>query len=731
MTDYFAACPKGLESLLLNELRCLGVASAKETVAGVYFSGDCHDLYKTCLWSRLANKILLPLAVIDLNDEQSLYNGVYILPWEDHLAVDGTFKVDFLGTNQHIRNTQFGAVRVKDAIVDYFNDKHNRRPSVDKNNPDIIVNARLSKGKIHVSLDLSGQSLHRRAYRHKQGEAPLKENLACAMLLRANWPKIAKEGGYLIDPMCGSATLLIEGLMMAADIAPGLMRQDDAWGFTRWRQFDEDSWQKLLADAQERKQEGLKKCREQGLEYRGYDRDWRVLRAAEENIERAGLEKWIRVLCKPIEAFTKPTHQPMPSGLVISNPPYGERLGEEKALESVYQQLGYVLRSEFVGWHAAMITSNIHLAKKMGLRAQKKYKLWNGTIAAELLTFTVQAEYFYKEPKPLSPWGQPETLTFDELSDGAKMVCNRLRKNKKQLHRWLSKEMIECYRLYDADLPEYAAAIDIYGDAIHIQEYAAPRSIDPRKAKKRLQELLDAVTVTLDVDADQLFVKQRRQNKGKQQYEKQDNNDSNRAPLVVKEGQAKFLINLWDYLDTGLFLDHRPVRQRIYTQAAGKDFLNLFCYTATATVHAALGGANSSVSVDMSNTYVDWAKKNFDINNINLNRHKIVRGDCLVWLKDCRQGFDLILLDPPSFSNSKRMEAILDIQKDHSQLIQRCMEILNPGGILIFSNNLRSFVLDNHLLEKYQCNNMTSQTLDPDFQRNAKIHHCWTIEHNG
>ena len=689
----------------------------------------------------MTNKILLPLASFELKDEQALYRGVYALNWAEHLALDGTFKVDFLGTDKAIRNTQFGAVRVKDAIVDHFKDRHGQRPSVDKNNPDLIINARLSKGRVHISLDLSGRSLHRRGYRYQQGEAPLKENLACAILLRAQWPHIAAEGGYLIDPMCGSATLLIEGLMMAADIAPGLLRKDYDWGFTRWQQFDESCWQQLVSAAVARKDAGLQQCRERGLECRGYDRDWRVLRAAEENIERAGLEEWIRVLCKPIESFSKPTHKPMATGLVISNPPYGERLGEEKELEPVYQQLGQVLKTDFIGWSAAIITSNTQLAQKVGLRAQKKYKFWNGTIPAELLTFSVEPEHFYKESKALTPWGQPAALSFEELSEGAKMVCNRLRKNQKQLRKWLNKERIQCYRLYDADLPEYAAAIDIYGEAIHIQEYAAPRSIEPHKAKQRLHALLDATTVVLEADRDQLFVKQRRQNKGKQQYEKQsgssaynnraDNKQSDRAPLVVQEGQAQFLVNLWDYLDTGLFLDHRPVRQRIYSQAAGKDFLNLFCYTATATVHAALGGANSSVSVDMSNTYLDWAKQNFQKNNIHPERHQLVRDDCLNWLKHCRQGFDLILLDPPSFSNSKRMEEVLDIQRDHSQLIQRCMEILKPGGTLIFSNNLRSFVLDEALLDQYHCDNITRETLDPDFQRSTKIHHCWVIKQHG
>ncbi len=745
VTQYFAACPKGLENLLFNELKALGADDVRETVAGVYFSGDTSLLYKACMWSRLANKILLPLTAFSVSDEQALYQGIYSLAWEEHLDIDGTFKVDFLGTNQSIRNTQFGAVRVKDAIVDRFQKQRGARPSIDKKQPDLIINVRLSKGKVHVSLDLSGQSLHRRGYRQRQGEAPLKENLACAVLLRAQWPMITEQGGFLIDPMCGSGTLLIEGFMMAADIAPGLMRSYQSWGFTQWQQFDKNLWDDVITEAKLRKQVGIKKCIENGFECRGYDRDWRVVNAAESNIERAGFEEWIRVSCKPIEEFIKPTHKPMSTGLLIANPPYGERLGEEKELEPVYQQLGKVLREDFIGWQACIITSNQNLAKKMAIRAQKKYKFWNGTIPAEVLTFSIQPENFFKEIENISstnssgkPLNISSKITFDDLSEGSKMVCNRLKKNKKQLSKWLKKESIECYRLYDADMPEYAAAIDIYANNVHVQEYAAPNSVDENKATQRFQDLLDAVTVALDVDSDHLFIKQRRRNKGKQQYEKEKFNNSYgdaRAPIAVAEGKASLLVDLWSYLDTGLFLDHRPVRKMIASMAAGKQFLNLFCYTATATVHAVLGdeqsgksGATSSISVDMSKTYIDWARENYKANNINLERHQLIQQDCLRWLQSCRQGFDVILLDPPSFSNSKRMEDVLDIQRDHAGLIKRCMELLNPEGTLIFSNNLRSFTLDEMALTNYAVKNITEKTLDPDFQRNRKIHHCWLIK---
>lgn len=759
--EFYAACPKGLESLLFQELQQIGVEQVRETVGGVHFSGPMESAYRACLWSRLANKVLMPLAAIPLLNEQSLYEGVLALPWEEHLDPEGTLKVDFMGTNTLIRNTQFGAQRVKDGIVDRIRERTQERPSVDKDRPDLLINARLARGKkgsrdtVHISLDLSGKSLHRRGYRTKQGEAPLKENLAAAVLLRARWPEIAEAGGFLIDPMCGSATLLIEGTLMAADIAPGLFRRH--WGFSRWRKFEPWVWSPLLQEALTRQEAGLQRLREQGFEARGYDADPRVLRAAESNITMADLEEFVRVICKSVKEFKRPTHKTMESGLVICNPPYGERLSEERALMPVYRQLGDALKTEFTGWQAGIFTTNLTLSKNMGVRARKRYKLMNGMIQTELLHFILDDKSFIDLPvmvepeledgdfdeefeeglTPDSPYGASHSASkgiyykpqVPTLTAGAEMVSNRIKKNLKQLRKWLKREEVECFRVYDADMPEYAAAIDCYGDYVHVQEYMAPKSVDETKARYRFDEILSAVPVALEVPEENIFVKQRQRNKGKQQYEKQDE-QAGRAKIRVNEGQATLLVDLWSYLDSGLFLDHRPVRKQLAQMANGKHFLNLFCYTGTATVHAALAGAASSVSVDMSNTYLEWARENFEANNINEERHQLVQENCISWLNQCRQGFDLIFLDPPSFSNSKRMEDIFDVQRDHAKVIHRCMDLLNPGGTLVFSNNLRSFSLDKEISDVYQVDDVTAKTLDPDFQRNKKIHQCFHIKAN-
>jgi len=268
----------------------------------------------------------------------------------------------------------------------------------------------------------------------------------------------------------------------------------------------------------------------------------------------------------------------------------------------------------------------------------------------------------------------------------------------------------------------------MYNDHVHVQEYAAPNSIDERAAAKRFEEIKQALPQALSVNPDNISYKQRKRNTGTSQYEKLSNRRTHEM-LSVQEGQAKLLVDLWQYLDTGLFLDHRPLRLKIAESAKGKRFLNLFCYTASASVQAAVGGARYTVSVDMSKTYLDWARKNFAENGLGEQKNRLEQADCMTWLDTAQGEYDLIMLDPPSFSNSKRMDGVLDIQRDHSQLIEKTMKLLAADGVLYFSNNLRSFKLDDVLYEHYLVQNITQETLDKDFQRNQKIHHCWSIRH--
>lgn len=716
--QFFANCPKLIEGLLATELTQLGALECKETLTGVYFKGSLETAYRICLWSRLANHVLLQLKTIEVSDLVSIQRGVASINWLSHFTARQTFKIDFSGLSSLIHNTQYGSQIVKDAIVDQFRTKVGERPSVALMDPDIRIHAHLYGDKLSISLDLSGESLHKRGYRVDTTEAPMKENLAAALLIRSGWAKDWQEYPYFVDPMCGSGTLLIEAGLMATDTAPGLLRKQ--FGFSQWLKHEPQIWKPLLAQAIERRKQGLKQTLP---DMRGYDASPRAISQARENITRAGLENLIDVSVRELSHLVPPTHKGDKPGFLISNPPYGERLGDSDSLRPLYQYFGERLREQFKEWHVALLLGDPDLGKTMGIRARKNYAFFNGTIACKLLLMHIIPEWlvqdrFAKSPQPIAA---PLLKGDEELG----MFANRLNKNLKALKSWVQKNNIHCYRIYDADMPEYSVAIDCYNDWAHVQEYAAPKTIDPEKAQERLNHICNAIPSVLGISPDHIVVKQRRQQKDHSQYEKID---ARGKFLTIEEGGCKLLVNLHDYLDTGLFLDHRPMRLHLASIAKGKRFLNLFCYTGAVTVHAAMGGARSSVSVDMSGTYTTWARKNLAQNGLSDSLHRIIQADCLVWLAENKEKFDIIFLDPPTFSRSKRMTEDFDIQRDHVDLIRACMQHLNPEGILYFSNNFRKFKLDNEALADLSIQDIGSKTIDKDFLRDPKIHHCFEIK---
>ncbi len=709
----FATAARNLESLLVEEIRGLGIADAAETRGGVRFAGTLADAYRVCLWSRVANRVLLSLGRCDASDPDALYAGALAIPWEEHLDPGGTFAVQFDGSGPGIRDTRFGALKVKDAIADRFRERLGRRPDVRPERPDLQIHAYLHKGEATLSLDLSGESLHRRGYREQGSAAPLKENLAAAILLRAGWADIAADGGVLLDPLCGSGTLPIEGALIAADIAPGLLRR--YWGFLGWRQHNAAEWRGLSQEAGDRRAAGIQRLGS----IRGYDRDPRAIRNALANLEQAGLAGRVHFERRELADCTPGREGDQ--GLLVANPPYGERMGAESGLPRLYALLGEVLRQRFLGWRAAVFTGNPDLGKHMGLRARRFHSLYNGPIDCRLLHFEITPEAFVSN--------RPRALPPEERGEGAKMLANRLVKNEKHLSKWRKREGISCYRLYDADLPEYAVAVDVYeGERcwVNVQEYEAPKSIDPKSARRRLREALGVIPEVLDVPQDQVFFKVRRQQKGAAQYERLA---EHRRFFEVGEHGLRFLVNFEDYLDTGLFLDHRDTRRLVGELAAGKRFLNLFAYTGTASVYAASGGAVSTTSVDLSNTYLDWARRNLALNGFSGPQHELIQADCLRWVEQAagRRRFGVVFLDPPSFSTSKRMTATLDVQRDHVALIRATLRLLEPDGVLVFSNNLRRFRMELDALSDLVVENITAATLPKDFARNPHIHGCWKI----
>ncbi len=732
MPDFFVTSPKGTEPLLAEELRAIGISRLRPSSGGVAFSGDLEAAYRVCLWSRVGNRVLLTLACFSAPSPEALYAGIRKLDWAEHLDVDGTLAVDCFVRSSQITHSHYAALKVKDAVVDQFRERSGVRPSVDLQRPDVRINLYLFRDQARLSLDLSGESLHRRGYREEGGAAPLKENLAAAILLRAGWPEVAKAGGAMVDPMCGSGTLPIEAALMAGDVAPGLLGR--RFGFEGWLGHIPALWQRLLAEAQQRRSASIGKL----PPIVGTDRDPRAVQLAQRNLKRAGLAGSVFIERRELAEAAPPTTG-FP-GLLLVNPPYGERMGERDELGVLYRQLGEALRERFAGWRAALFTGNQPLARGLRLRPEQSFDLYNGALECRLFLYRVASERFVEqrgkgrsETAP-SVWQQNRPLTaIAAESPGARMLVNRLRKNRKHLGRWARRSGVDCYRLYDADLPEYAVAVDLYrAEALWavVQEYTAPAEIEPELAGGRLREALGAVAEVLELPPERIELKQRRRQRGKDQYDRLGS--GGRLHQVHEEG-CHLLVNFTDYLDTGLFLDHRITRGLLREWAGGRDFLNLFGYTGAASVQAAAGGAASTTTVDLSKSYLEWARRNLELNGFSGPVHRLIQADCLEWLRAAAEQrsperrYGLVFLDPPTFSSSKRMENAFDVQRDHGRLIGQAMRLLTPDGILLFSNNYRRFRLDRNALAGLGVEEISAATIPEDFRRNPKTHRCWRI----
>jgi len=709
---WVATAPVGAASVLAEELAQFGAEQIRERSHDVKFQGTLEVGYRACLWSRTATRVYLSLGSIDASSSKSVYEAVKRIDWREHLVPGATLACDCSGGNESIRHTIYGSQLLKDAVCDNLRESTGERPNVRPERPDVLLHLHVEGPTALVSLDFSGESLHRRGYRAEGGRAPLKENVAAAVLLRAGWPQIAEAGGLLLDPLCGSGTFLTEGALIAADAAPALDRE--YFGFLKWPGHDAALWARLRAEALARRSaRAVRRC------ILGSDIDPEAVRMAMSNSAHAGVADWLHVEKRALNDVPRPRGE---TGLIVANPPYGERIGAESELPQLYSELGAVLRDRFQGWQAAILTGNPPLARNLGIYAKRTHRVFNGTIECRLLRFDLN-EASAQRPA--------EEVRADWSSrPGAQMFANRLRKNLQRLDPWAAREHIDCFRVYDADMPEYAFAIDLYGREsrhVYVQEYAAPKSVNQESARERRREAMAVLPEVLSVGLPHVHTRVRKAQKGADQYEKRDSAAERHA---VQEGGLKFWVNFRDYLDTGLFLDHRIVRGMLRAWAKDADFLNLFCYTGSATVYAAAGGARSTVGVDLSNTYLDWAHENLLLNGFRGDNHELYRADCLAWLEEQESGgarFDLIFLDPPTFSNSKRMEGVLDVQRDHVGMIRRSMKLLRPAGRLVFSTNYTRFKLDADALQDLAIEDISAATVPKDFERHARIHKCFVV----
>jgi 23S rRNA (guanine2445-N2)-methyltransferase / 23S rRNA (guanine2069-N7)-methyltransferase len=733
---WIATAPVGASSVLAEELAALGAVDIRDRSHDVKFQGTLEVGYRACLWSRTATRVLLSLGSVEAGTTEVLFEGLKRFDWREHLAPGATLACDCSGGNAAIRHTIYGSQLLKDAVCDKLRESTGERPVIRPERPDVLLHLHVEGPTALVSVDFSGESLHRRGYRTEGGRAPLKENVAAAVLLRAGWAQIAAGGGQLVDPMCGSGTFLTEAALIASDAAPAFDR--DFFGFLGWRGHDADLWQRLREEASMRRAAHPPKRR-----IIGSDIDADAVRMAIANVTQAGVAEWVHIEKRPLEAVTAP---PGPAGLVVANPPYGERIGAESALPLLYAELGRLLRDQFHGWQAAILTGNPTLARHLGIFAKRTHRVFNGTIECRLLRFDLSGDD--ERPSP------SERRAKWSARPGAQMFANRLRKNLDRLEPWAAKEGIECFRLYDADMPEYAFAIDVYGREprhVYVQEYAPPKTVDQESARERRREVLTVLPEALAVPLERVHSRVRKSQKGTEQYQRRSDRHAPRPDphadsgaeagsaadverVKVREGGLKFWVNFRDYLDTGLFLDHRITRQMLRQWAQGGDFLNLFCYTGSATVYAAAGGARSSVSVDLSNTYLDWAHDNLVLNGFGGREHALQRADCLEWVAAQEADgarFDLIFVDPPTFSNSKRMEGVLDVQRDHVGMIRRSLGLLRPAGRLVFSTNYTRFKLDGAALADLEVEDISARTIPKDFERNPHIHRCFVIRPRG
>ncbi|WBA16029.1 bifunctional 23S rRNA (guanine(2069)-N(7))-methyltransferase RlmK/23S rRNA (guanine(2445)-N(2))-methyltransferase RlmL [Salinivibrio proteolyticus] len=709
MKHYLAITARGLEHLLAQELEQLGATNLKQVHAGVKFKADDATLYQCCLWSRIASRFVLVLSEFTVRDDMDLYLGATAINWPDYFHSSQRIAVDFNGTNREIRNSQYGALKVKDAIVDKFEKMNFPRPSIDREQPDLRIHMRLSKEQGVLGIDMVGSGLHQRGYRTQAGAAPLRETHAAALVKRCGW----QPEQPFMDVMCGSGTLVIEAAMIAANVAPGLKRK--RWGFESLLGFDSDAWKSIKAEASVKAKRGVSQCQ---TRFFGFDNDPRVVETARANAKRAGVGELITFDVADATQVTPP--EDFTGGHILSNPPYGERLGTTPGLIALYTQLGDHLKQSFAGNQVSLYSGSEELLSCLRMRADDKFKLRNGAIDCVMKTYGITA----RGEKPRSDQDKEAHGSTDVAPDFA----NRLRKNMAKLDKWAKKEGLECYRLYDADLPDYKAAIDRYRDYLVIQEYAAPKTIEPEKARRRLLDMVRASIAVTGIDVNKVVLKTREKQKGNNQYQKLA---AGERTMTVNEYGVALEVNLYDYLDTGLFLDHRPTRKLIGQKAAGKDVLNLFAYTGSASVHAAVGGARSTTTVDMSKTYLAWAERNMKLNGIVGRQHQFENADCLQWIRQSDRQFDLIFIDPPTFSNSKRMNTTFDVQRDHVDVLLALKERLRPDGEIIFSNNKRHFKMDTDALAEagLRVENITKRSIPEDFARNPHIHNCWIIRH--
>ena len=744
-----AACAFGLEGPVKWELKKLGYDPKGSGPGRIRFEGDWQDVARTNLWLRTADRVLVEIVQFEAPDFDALFDTLKGMDWQDWLPADAKFPVT--GRSRLSQLTSVPAVQrtVKKAIVESMLAAYGGE-TLPETGPEFKIDVAILNDIAAITLDTTGASLHKRGYRKSFGDAPLKETLAAALVMLSVW----NPERPLIDPFCGSGTIPIEAALIGRNIAPGKNRD---FAFQNWPQCEGVDVSEHL-DAAGIGFEGK-------LQISATDIDEEVLRFARINAEKAGVADDIHFQQKPFaELRSKRQH-----GCVIANPPYGERLGEGKRLLPLYRSFPAVLQ-RLPTWSHFVLTSFEKFEGLLQKSADRRRKLYNGRIecmyyqflgpkpprkdhastTAELATenlASVDVEASDQQARVESVVDTANGVTDGSVNkvvgndspesspvfggltgkdhEQAELFAARLKKRSRHLRRWPTKRGITCFRLYERDIPELPFVVDRYEEQFHMTEYERPHDRDPGRHAAWLELMKKTVAKTFELPIQQVHLKARLRQRGDLQHGRVA---SKTKQLTVQEAGLKFLVNLTDYIDTGLFLDHRQTRSMVMEESKEQDFLNLFAYTGAFSVYAAAGGAKSTTTVDWSNTYLDWARENMELNGFDGSEHEFVRQDSLdfISLLPDDKKFGLAVVDPPTFSNSKRTDKVWDVQDGYLELLNRLSRKLTESGVVYFSTNFRKFKFDESGLPDFDCREISNQTVPEDF-RNRRIHRCWKL----
>jgi 23S rRNA (guanine2445-N2)-methyltransferase / 23S rRNA (guanine2069-N7)-methyltransferase len=684
----------GLEGVLADELAALGARDLRPQNRLVICSGDLELLYRINLECRTAIRVLRPLISFAAPDEASFYRGMGKVDWSKWMSSTGTLAVNAHVHSSFTTHSLFISQFAKDAVVDQFRESTGERPSVDLKQPDLRIVVSLFQNTAQISVDASGESLHRRGYRLEAGEAPLNETLAAGILKLSGWDAASP----LLDPMCGSGTFAIEAGLMATNRAPGLVGR--SYGFQSWPDYDAPLFERLMAQAQAAVLPAPTAC------IVGLEIDPEVARVARHNVERAGLSGVVRI---ETGDFFEWNSSEQTVGTLVINPPYDERLRLHD-VNAFWSQMGDRLASAYGGWTAHVLCGNPEAGKALGLRASRKITLFNGSIECRLSQFDLRAT----DTVAGAPIAAEENSAWVEK---ANVFANRLRKNLKHYSKWARREEVTCWRVYDKDIPEFPFVLDLYGDRLQFSEVQRNHEHTPAEHRRYMDFMVRTAASALELDAGSVNFKMRKLTKtgGAQQTL-----EAAGEFVSLNEGRHQFLVNLGGSADTGLPLELRTLRQRIEKEAASKAFLNLYGYAGSLTVCAVAGGAKSTTTVDSSSNYLEWTRKNLRLNGLSAVGQHFHRSDVLEFLERDGASYDLCVVDPPARSVNRSTSETFDAQEDHVRLLQLVLARMKPGGRVYFCTNYRGFALDEAALnasKTLRVKEVTGQITPLDFAR--------------